>query len=554
MKDFEIRYKKLYKPFSNDLNSPRIFHFLKKILGHDASFLYVAAAYSVIISLLSITVPISVQLLINSVSFTALLQPVITLGIILLVLLIFSGVLYSLQFYTVEIFQRRFITNMSARLCLHLVNADVKALEESNSSELINRFFEVIAVQKSVAKFLTKTLSFLLQAIIGLVLVSFYHPFFLIFSLIVAICLYFIYALYFKKACIAAFYESRRKYDIVGWFEDIVSNISVFKSELGQNYAKFKVNELNERYLDDRKSHFRKLFSQTILLLILYAVASTLLLILGGYLVLKGELTIGQLVAAELILSAVLYAISQFGHDLENIYDLIAACEKLTIFFNIPLQQARENKPKLGSFEEIALENINNKDRDLVIDYNFYYGKKYLVHDRRHKFQEFFIDAMQDFARPQIGQIKVDGKDLYSYDMPSFRNKIAVVDSSPLLEGSLVENLTFNKQNIERGKVNKILKDLGLENIVNSHQEKLDLRVIPSGWPLNQQQGILLKIAKALLLDSKIIIINEVLDIIDYDKRQEILKYISQNSEAMVVYFSNHMDDNVKNFDEILEI
>ncbi len=555
MQEFQLRYQKLYKPFSNDLKDPKISSFLKRVLSEDLNFLYVVAIYSIITSILSIAVPISVQLLINSVSYTALLQPVITLGIILFILLIFCGILYALQFYTAELFQRRFLANMSCKLCLRLINADLKQLEEANSMELVNRFFDVITIQKAVPKFLIKTFAFILQSIIGLILVSFYHPFFLIFSIILSIVLYLVYAVYFRKACIAAFYESRRKYDIVGWFEDIAQNVGLFKSHIGQKYAKYKVDELTNRYIIDRKSHFQSLFSQTLLLLFIYAISSTLLLILGGYLVLKEELTIGQLVAAELILSAVLYGMSQFGRDFENMYDIIAACEKLSIFLNIPTQEPRKNKPIIDDFNKIEFVGASSYNQHNVsVDLNLERHKKYMIHDRDQQTQKFIVDAIQDFIRPDIGEVRIDGKDLYSYDMIHFRNNVFMVDYRPLLEGTLIENLTFNRQSIERGTINQVLKDLKLDEIIHQHQDGLDLRIIPSGWPLNEQESVLLKLARAILMEAKIIIINEILDIFSHKKRQEILRYVIKNTDAMIIYFSNHDDDEIEMFDKVLDV
>ncbi len=555
MQDFKIEYKKLYKPFSNDIENPNIFGFIKNILQDEKKFIFIIAIYSFFISLFTVAVPVSVQLLINSVSFTALLQPVITLGMILLVLLIFSGCLYALQFYMSELFQRRFMAHMSAKVCLQFINADVKKLEESNTAELANRFFDVVTIQKNVPNFITRTFSFFLQAFIGLILVSFYHPFFLIFSIVLIFLLYLIYAIYFKKACVAAFYESRRKYDIVGWLEDVAQNITLFKSGIGKNYAKFKTDELTKRYLIDKQIHFHNLFSQKILLLLLYAFANMVLLILGGYLVLKSELTIGQLVAAELILSAIFYGIAQFGKDFINIYDLIVACEKLTNFFNIPLKIEDKAKPKIQEFKKISFVNVAGKtNKDNPIHFNLLANNCYLINDRNQNTQKFFIDCLHDFCRPLFGEIKIDNQEFYSFDMSDFRNKISVIDSSSMLEGTLIENLTLNRQDIKIGKVNDILKDLGLEKTISKFTDKLNLRIIPSGWPLSQEEIILLKVARAILMDCKIIIINEIFDILNYNLRQKILKYVALNSDAMLIYFSNHRDDNMEIFDEILEI
>lgn len=555
MTNYNITYQKLYKPFSNDLDNPKIWHFLKTVLFEDRNFLTVAFLYSIAISLLGIAVPISVQLLINSVSFTALVQPIVVLGIILFSLLIFSGVLNALQFYVIEMFQRRIMAGIAMRVCLQLINGDLKKLETSNNAELVNRFLDVTTVQKTIPKFLTSTITFLLQSIIGLLLVSFYHPFFLIFSLVLIACFYFIYAVYFKPACISAFYESRRKYDLLGGFEDLAANISLFKSGIGQGYAKFKINELTKRYIADREVHFKNLFSQTLLLLALYAVASAFLLILGGYLVLKGQLTIGQLVAAELILSAILYSMSKFGREFENLYDLIAACEKLAIFFNIPLEEDYSNKEKISDFKKIEFTNaVSEEDKNIVVNLKLEKEHKYLIHDQQHQTQKFIIDCLHDFVRPTIGEVLIDGKNLYNFNMLDFRSQIQLIDDSRMMEGTLLENLTLAKKTIEIGKINKILKDLNLENSINKFPEKLNLRMIPTGWPLNEQEVVIIKIARAILLQPKIIIISEILDIIDFDLRQKILKYVAENSDAILIYFSNHKDDNTKIFDKIITI
>ena len=137
---FQLSSKKLYKPFSNDLENPNIKFFVKKILGEDKGFFLTAIVYAVAIAILSLATPISVQLLINSVAFTAMLQPILILGLILFLLLSFSAVLNVLQFYVSEIFQRKFFARMSADITLSTINARHENFEESNQTEFVNRF------------------------------------------------------------------------------------------------------------------------------------------------------------------------------------------------------------------------------------------------------------------------------------------------------------------------------------------------------------------------------------------------------------------------------
>jgi len=555
MQNFELSYKKIYKPFSNNLEDINLFSILKKILFSNKDFLYVAALYSLVISLLTVATPISIQLLINSVANTGMLQPIITLGIILLVLLIFSSILYSLQIYTIEVFNKRFIAQISADICKILIGSNPTDLEKSNSLELVNRFFDVGTIQKTLPKFLFKILGLILQGFIGLVLVSFYHPFFLIFSLMLILAIYIIFKIYFRKCYISACYESRRKYDIAGWLEDIAQNVMIFKSPIGQKYAKYKTNELTKRYFHDREIHFTYLFKQSIFLLAIYALFSSFLLMLGGFLVLKGQLTLGQLVAAELILSALLYSISQLGRDFENIYDFIAACEKLSNFYNIPQEPEQINKQKISSFKNIKFVNaISSRNNSIKLNIELENHKKYLIYDRKQDSQRFLIDVLGGFDIIDYGEIKIDDQNLSGFDLNDFREKIIHIDSKPLIEGTLIENLTFYQKNIEKTWVNKILSDLNLDKSIDKFEEKLDLRIIPSGWPFSEQEAVLIKVARALILKKEIIILSEIFDIIDYKTRQNILHYLQKESKAMIIYFSNHNDENNEIFDKIIYI
>ena len=309
----------------------KILPFIKKILFTESSFFWMSAVYGLAISFLSLAVPLSVQFLINSVSFTALMRPTFVLGTVLLILLIFWAALNALQFFVTEIFQSRFFARITSEVTILLLKSKQQNPEKR---EIVNHFFETITIQKTIPKFLTKTFATILQGVVGLIVVSFYHPVFFLFSLAIVISLWLIWSRFYKQAVASSFTKSQVKYDIVKCFEQIEENSASATFNVEQ-----KINFLTGNYLKDRKSRFRSLFSQVILLLALYVVANVSLLVIGGWLVLKGQLTIGQLVAAELILSVLLYNFSQLGRDLENFYDLAASCQKLSKFYNFSIEK-----------------------------------------------------------------------------------------------------------------------------------------------------------------------------------------------------------------------
>jgi putative ABC transport system ATP-binding protein len=549
---YEINEKKLYKPFSNDIDKPQIIFFLKRILAEESSFFWLITIYGIAVSILSLSVPMAVQFLINSIAFTALIQPIIVLTAIIFVLLSIYGVLNILQFWVSENFKRRFFARISCDVGLTLLHAENKVFEEANQVEMVNRFFESVTIQKKIPKFFTKTFATILQTIVGLILISFYHPLFLVFSffMIISICL--IWKFFYKKAVVASFYESRRKYDLAGWLEDIAGKNKSFKSEQGLNYGKFKINFITGQYLKERKKHFRNLFSQIILLFGLYAIAASLVLMIGGYLILKQQLTIGQLVAAELVMSVIFYGVTNLGLEFEEFYDLIAACEKLSQFKNIPL----EKNGSVRIAEKINCITLDNAtyhyfNNDYKFNLTFEYSKNYLIRSKGFSTQKVLIDLINGFSTCEQGAVFFNEIDIKSLDRYSLRDKIYVIDNSPLIEGTLKEYLTFNNKNISSKDIEDVVNKIGLKKAINRNEEKIETRVLPSGWPFSESEKIMLKFARALLHNPQIIIITEIFDMIDPKIRKNILHHLNSDDQKTIIYFS-HLEHHQILFDQYL--
>lgn len=541
---YKLSEKKLYKPFSNDIKTAQILPFLKRVLADEKPIFIVAMIYGAVISLLSLAAPISVQLLINSVSFTALLQPILVLGAILFLMVSFYGLVSILQFYVMEIFQRRFFARMSCEVGMSLLNAKHQTFEESNQTEMVNRFFETVSIQKTIPQLFSKTFTILLQSVAGLILVACYHPFFLIFSFGVPIAVFFIWKSFAPKALVHSFLESRRKFDLAGWLEDIARNHVLFSSRAGREYAKFKIDFLTGTYLKERQSHFRNVFSQVILLFVLYALATALLLIIGGWLVLKGQLSIGQLVASELVISVILYNISNLGRDFESFYDLVASSEKLSQFQNIPAENS-DGEAIPDQVSEIVFDQVlyREEGRDYQFNFNFLRGQNYLLFTNGYSTKKIIIEMLLGLRQAVSGVLRLNSTDIDNFNKHDLRSQIVIIDNSPLIEGTLREYLTFNRQDILDNQVLSVLESVGIASSVLENNSGLDLRIIPSGWPFSESEKILLKVARVLIQKPQIIIATEVLDMLGPQVRKKILNHLVKNNEAIFLYFSYRLDD-----------
>jgi len=282
--------------------------------------------YAILISILTLATPISVQSVVNTFTLGPYIQPLVILSLLLFVLLLFLGLIKSLQYLLVEYMQRQIITKISAAM---IYGYTYKESKEVNSLTMANRFFEIMLIQKSLAYLITDLIAVVLQTFIGLILIALYHPFFIFLGLATLISAFaFIYFIG-KVGIETAVEESTSKHELA----EFIESLSIHPNEIEKDRAIKDGNLQIAKYLKNRKTHFYYLFTQNILFMILYAVLNAILLGLGGFLVIKGQLSVGQLVAAEIVLNGILYHFLYAKKYLEAFYDLYASTEKVKVFY-----------------------------------------------------------------------------------------------------------------------------------------------------------------------------------------------------------------------------
>lgn len=335
-----------YDSSREQFTAHEMFAVLRFVLRPEKSFYRLAIIYGVCISLLTLALPVSVQTLINTVANTAMGQPVMVLAGVLFLLLMMNGIFYLSQKFLMERYKQRFFARITSRIALSSIYCDMENAEPRERLDIANRFFEIMTVQKNIPMLMTQGFALVLQTAVGLVLTSFYHPMIFVFNVILVMVVYFIWRVWGHRAIKQAVLLCKSKYKIAGWLEEISLAQFESRSESSINAALEKVESLTDDYIAARRALFRNTFAQSVAFVALYALASALLLGLGGWLVIGGELTLGQLVAAELILSAIFYGISRADYLLILLYELIAATEKLIVFFEPP----KENEtPRIAS-------------------------------------------------------------------------------------------------------------------------------------------------------------------------------------------------------------
>ncbi len=519
-----------------------LFRWFYTVLGPESSYYWMTIIYGIGISLLTLALPISVQMLIDTVANTALWQPVVVLATVLFALLLLSGLLVALRIHVMELFGRRIYSRLTAEIALRAVHAQVPYFLEGKRDSLFNRFFDIMILQTNVPSLLTGAFSLLLQSVIGFVVVSLYHPYLLIFTVFIVLSIFLIWLIWGPGAIRTAIEESYAKYDTAQVLEGLAENNDYYRNGIRLRDAMDKTNQKTAYYIVSNRRLFRYSFSQQVSFLILYAVGSALLLGIGGWLVIQGQLTLGQLVAAELILSAILLGISQSGFYLDQFYEVCAAVDKLSAFFRIPLEEEVGSKdaPKIPcriEFDQVITERRDGERIELNFDIPA--ASSVIVPVSQVTAQRAFLALLQAYERPLNGWVRLGGMDLRDIEPSRLRANVMVFDRTDIVETTIDEYLSLANPDASSAAKVQALKDAGLDATVHRLSKGTKTEIVPTGWPLSPSETLRLKLAGALLRRPRVVVLTEIFDLVERRYLNPVLDNLSQDMDTTLIRFTD---------------
>ena len=519
---------------------PELAYYFARILGPERKFYLLAIGYGVAISILSLAVPVSVQMLVNSIVNTGLTTPLVILSLTLFGLLVFSGVLNALRIHLVDVFGRRFYARMVSEISLRAIYAKNPFFDDSSKGPLFNRYFDIIVVMKRIPYLLVGGFSIVLQTLVGCALVSLYHPVFLAFNLVLVITLWLVWAIWGKRAILSSLDLSHKKHATAAWLEGLASSNGFFKTEGHITDALQRTNDVTAAYMQEHRRHFGHYFAQTIGFLMIYALASASLLGLGGWLVIQGQLTVGQLVAAELVLAAVFYGLSQLGTYLTYFYDLCAAVEELSLFDDIELEALTGVDESLDGDNAIELVNARDETRgtEMTMDFVIPAGSRVLAHAATHTAQRQFTNFMKKHELPSSGLVTIGGHDLAAVKAHVLRSEVIVLDRPNTIAMSIRSFLRLCSRDSSARDILRVLKVVGLDTTIARLHDGLDTTLAPTGWPLSIIETMQLKLAAAIIAKPRVLVLSELYDVLPEAQLRSALDLLSDNTDATIVYFS----------------
>ena len=484
-------------------------------------------------SLLALAPPVAVQALVNSVAMGGMGQPLVILSVMLFLFLAFSGVVYVLESYLVELVQRRIFVRLAADLAYRLPKVSSHVYDSHNGPELVNRFFDVLTVQKAGSSLLLEGVNLAMQALVGLALLAFYHPFLLAFDAVLLLFIGLIILIPGRRGVDTAVAESKSKYALVAWLEIVARNLLTFKSDGGPCWAADRADRLAHDYLAAKRAHYRVLLGQIIGSLALYAVASTALLAIGGFLVIDGQLTLGQLVAAELIVSSVLASLIKFGKHLEGVYDLMAGVNKIGHLLDLPLESGSGSMSKATGPAALTVRGLGfgyGAKRPVLQNLGFSLapGARVAVFGGQGSGKSSLAQLLAGLRQPSAGQVELDGLELGEWRLDALRSRVALVSRLEIVEDSLFENVRAGRSGIGLNEVRQALDGVGLlDELALSPEALIDIGLGPNGEPLSHTQAVRLVLARAIAGKPGFLVLDCILDEMDTTASERIVNTLS---------------------------
>jgi len=507
---------------------------LLSLMKLEQKDIYKILMYAAFAGLVGLSLPLGVQATINLVVGGQFNASIIILISLVLLGVIFQGIIRYMQLRVAEDLQQRIYARSSFELIYRFPRMQSQALDGKYAPELANRFFDTMVIQKGLPKALIDFSAALLQIIFGLILLSFYHPFFIFFGVLLVILLYVVFQFSVPKGIQTSLMESKMKYKTAHWIEEVARNFDSFKVIDSYTLSTKKNDDLVMKYLKARENHFSILKLQFFKMIGFKTLVTAALLIIGGLLVINQEMNIGQFVAAEIVILLMINSVEKLILGLENVYDILTSTEKIGQVTDLPLDKDSPNTP-LKKEEDFDLE-LNNlsveyksSDKKVLdgISLKIKQNEKILITGSSGSGKTTLLKVIAGLVIKCDGQLLVNDINTLNINNKHYRSFVGFVfpNNSPF-DGTIRENITFNNPRTSEEKVKEICQVLGIDKFIKTLPEGMDTHITTDGQQLSYTMSRKLVIARALAIDPKVLILKDPLDEFDDEEIEKITDYI----------------------------
>jgi len=492
---------------------------LFRLLHAERSQINYIFFYALMAGLLSLVLPLGIQATIELISGGVFFSSVYVLIAIVILGVIVGGVLQLMQITLVEFLQRRIFTKAALEFAFRIPRLKAEAIISNYAPELVNRFFDIITIQKGLPKLLIDFTAGVVQILFGLILLSLYHPFFVFFSVGLLSILTIVFYATGPKGLRSSIEESKYKYKVVHWLEELARAINSFKLAGTTDLPIKKTDYTVNNYLKYRKIHFTVLIGQFSFILLFKALVTGGLLIVGTILVVDRQITLGQFVASEVIIILLLSSVEKIVMYMDVIYDLLTAVDKVAHVTDIPLERVGgldfpKRQQGLGySIQVKALKYKYPGQYDYMlkgIDLDIRAGEHICISGPGGSGKTTLTNILAGIYTDFEGAVSINQYSIRDLDLTHLRNKIGKnISQEDIFDGTILENITVGKPMESVEDAIRAVNLVGLTDEINRLPEGLNTHLTSGGKNLSNTTIHRLILARCLAKNPELVILND---------------------------------------------
>ncbi len=515
------------------------------LLKLDRTEIYAIYILAILAGLVQLSLPLGIQTVISFVMAGSVSTSIVVLIILVVLGTFVDGLLQVRQLQVLEKLKQGIFLRYAFEFAGRLPKLNVEKLDKYYLPEVVNRFFDTVSLQKGLEKLLLDLPAAVIQVFLGLILLAFYHPVFIGFGVLLLTIVVLIMVFTMPRGFSLALQSSEYKYSIAAWLQEVARMVKSFKYIKSGSLHLSKTDELACGYVESRTKYFKVLLVQFWSLTSFKIVITASMLIVGTILLVNQQINIGQFIASDIIILAIINSVEKIVLSLDKVYDALVSIKKLD---------------KIAEAEEEASGEIllDAEEEGLDIQFNnvaFSYpgagavlsqltlrilpGQMALIHGRSGAGKSTLLRLLTGAYSNYSGSIMVNSLAVNNYNLDSLRAATGVMLSSQdIFYGSLLENITMGNANVTIKEVNHLAEKLNLLPFIQAQKEGLYSQLYPGGkkLPGNTRQKILL--IRALLGYHRLLLLEEPFAYLDGADRTALIALLRQLKNTTIIITS----------------
>ncbi len=530
-------------PYKSDIRSNLIkFYAILKADRKDLSAIYM---FAILAGIIQLSLPLGIQTIINFVMAGSISTSIIVLIGLAVIGTFLNGLLQVRQLEIIEKLKQKIFLRYAFEFSNKLPKINVEKLDNYHLPELVNRFFDTISLQKGIEKILLELPAAIIQILFGLLLLAFYHPVFIAFGVLLILIVILILRFTSPKGLSQALEASSYKYSVAAWLQETARVVKTFKYAKNSQLQFLKTDEEVSGYLDARTAYFKILLIQFWSLISFKVIITAAMLILGSVLLVNQQINVGQFIAADIVIIAIISSVEKLIISLDTIYDTLVSIEKLSVLTEAEteqsgsLQMSTQDKGVEIDFQNVSFSYPDGKEVLHKFSCNILPGEIVQISGKSGTGKSTVLRLLTGSFNNFSGNILIDNIPVGNFDLQSLRSQTGILLSSQdIFHGTILENITLGNQLINIAELTELADKTGFTDYLQTKKYGLDSELDPLGkrLPSNIKQHILLM--RALLGKHRLLLLEEPFTQMDEMRKEKFMSILKTYSNTTILIAS----------------